>query len=288
MNIEIKGHSGCNIEIIENEDNLYIKKSTYDEKYIDRLIEQATKQANDYEWVTKNIHVPKIHDVYKSKTSAYMVMDYIYAKSFVDYFEYASIADIDNFINSFIEYIENELSRSNETNIDKNIFINKFNSVKNNCLKNTLLSDNKFVTEILNRCEKIFNNIESFKIPIGICHGDLTFSNILFTNNGYYFIDYLDSFIETPLQDIVKLRQDTTYFWSTLMYNGNKYDSVRLHMIFEYIDNKINSYFSKYEFYNNYYDILQIMNILRILPYVNKEQVRDFVINILLTLTDGK
>ena len=105
------------------------------------------------------------------------------------------------------------------------------------------------VKSILKDCEKSFNNMpETIEMPIGVCHGDLTFSNILFTSTNYYFIDYLDSFIETPIQDIVKLRQDTKYFWSTMMYK-KKYDIVRLNMIFKYIDDKINDHFSNNEYY---------------------------------------
>ena len=118
------------------------------------------------------------------------------------------------------------------------------------------------------------------QIPVGKCHGDLTFSNILFTSNKFYFIDYLDSFIETPIQDIVKLRQDTLYFWSTQMYS-KRYDKIRLKIIFKYIDDKINKYFSTNEYYYVNYNILQLMNILRILPYVKKESVRDFLYNII-------
>ena len=61
-----------------------------------------------------------------------------------------------------------------------------------------------------------------------------------------------------------------------------RYDVVRLNMIFDYIDNRIHSYFNEHNiYYKDYYDTLQIMNILRILPYVKKESVRDFVLNIL-------
>ena len=38
MNIDIKGHSGCNIDIIEDGDNLFVKKSTIDPKYLNRLV----------------------------------------------------------------------------------------------------------------------------------------------------------------------------------------------------------------------------------------------------------
>ena len=37
MNIDIKGHSGCIIEVIEKDNKLYVKKSSNDPKYIERL-----------------------------------------------------------------------------------------------------------------------------------------------------------------------------------------------------------------------------------------------------------
>ena len=60
----------------------------------------------------------------------------------------------------------------------------------------------------------------AISIPIGFCHGDLTFSNIMFAldDNQVGLIDFLDSFIETPLIDLVKLRQDTHFHWTITRY----------------------------------------------------------------------
>ncbi len=283
MNIDIKGHSGCNIDIIEDGDNLFVKKSTVDPKYLNRLGLQAKKQKDD-ECFTDSIINPYIHKVERTENECYILMDYIYANNFIDYFEKASPQDINHFIDNFIKYIHNEIDKCENKKISKNVFIDKFNSVAKNCEKNDLLKDNMRVKSILKDCEDAFNKLPNeLEMPIGICHGDLTFSNILFTSNKIYFIDYLDSFIETPIQDIVKLRQDTKYFWSTMMYK-KKYDIVRLNMIFKYIDDKINDHFSNNEYYYRNYDRLQLMNILRILPYVKEEKIRDFVLNILASL----
>ncbi len=43
MEIEVKGHSGCAIEIIKENDDLCILKSTDDKKYFSRLVQQAKK-----------------------------------------------------------------------------------------------------------------------------------------------------------------------------------------------------------------------------------------------------
>ena len=283
MNIDIKGHSGCNIDIIEEGESLHVKKSTKDKKYLNRLELQGKKQQND-ECLTDYISSPYVYEVKKTDDECYILMSYIYANNFIDYFEKASPEDINHFIESFIKYIHNELEKCKSKQVSKSKFIEKFNSVVSNCNNNELLQGNMRVKSILKDCEYVFENMpEHIIMPIGICHGDLTFSNILFTSNRFYFIDYLDSFIETPIQDIVKLRQDTKYFWSTMMYK-KKYDVVRLSMIFNYIDNKITEHFEEFEFYYRSYDYLQLMNILRILPYVKEEKVRDFVLNILASL----
>ena len=117
------------------------------------------------------------------------------------------------------------------------------------------------------------NGVGDMMMPVGMCHGDLTFSNILFNGNNYYLIDFLDSFIESPLLDIVKIRQDTAYLWSTLMYH-KPFDKVRVHIISEKIDKAIDEYFTgKYEWYRKYYMPLQLMNFLRILQYGREEKV---------------
>ena len=46
MEIEIRGHSGCQIDIVNGGDSLFINKSTRDKNYIPRLYKQALKQCN--------------------------------------------------------------------------------------------------------------------------------------------------------------------------------------------------------------------------------------------------
>lgn len=282
--LDIKGNSGCIIDVIEQNDSLFVRKSSKDPKYLDRLYKQGIKQQNDS--CTKNcaINVPTIHKLEKTNTETYILMDYIYAKQFVDYFESASKQDIDTFINTFIKYISNEMDECCIETIDKSIFINKFDSIVD-----ALKQKEKYAFEswigILDNCKKIIDELpQKIQLPVGKCHGDLTFSNMLFSSNCIYFIDYLDSFIETPIQDIVKLRQDTKYMWSTLMYS-KQYDSIRLKMIFDYIDNRIDEYFNNTNiYYSKYYNVLQIINILRIAPYIKEEKVRNFIIDTLTNL----
>ena len=70
-------------------------------------------------------------------------------------------------------------------------------------------------------------------IPIGYCHGDLSFENILVRQSNLYFIDFLDSFIETPYLDLSKLLLDILVLWSwrfekrrPIIKNAHIYDIV--------------------------------------------------------------
>lgn len=92
-----------------------------------------------------------------------------------------------------------------------------------------------------------------------------------FNGNNYYLIDFLDSFIESPIMDMVKLRQDTAYLWSPLMYTGS-YDKTRLNIICNKVDSELDCCFKKYEWYRKYYHIFQLLNFLRILQYAHEEK----------------
>ena len=280
MLIEVKGNSGCSINIVEHDNKLTVHKSTFDSNYVQRLVTQANKQKNAE--LTSNIEVPKIHSVSISDSSATIVMDYIHAKNFVDFIEQSPISAIDDFTKSIIAYIENEIKSSHEETIRSNVFTDKIDSIERNSKKNSFITNKTF--DLLKEASKVFKHLGNIKLPVGICHGDLTLSNILFSSNKYYLIDFLDSFIETPMQDIVKLRQDTSLLWSLQMYDRS-YDKIRLKTVLDYIDYAINDHFSTTcEYYKNSYDYIQLINILRIVPYTKSPAVAEYLENTLTSL----
>ncbi len=86
--------------------------------------------------------------------------------------------------------------------------------------------------------------------------------------------------------DIVKLRQDSAYGWSKLMFNGT-FDSTRLQIVSTRIDDEIQRCFSKYDWYHDYYPSFQLMNFLRILQYAKEEKVADYLSKIINQLLKG-
>ena len=273
MKLDIQGHSGCDIVIVHEDNDLFIHKSTHDAGYVPRLVNQANKQIAASKIEYQNIRVPKIFDVEKNDSSATIKMEYIYSRNFVEHFEQAGFEQIKYLIGAIKYFIDLEIKNSQIQTVPSCILTDKMADVARKVEKNVHLKDDDEAQELVRLSTDVMNRVGDMVLPVGMCHGDLTFSNILFNGNNYYLIDFLDSFIESPLLDIVKIRQDTAYLWSTLMYH-KPFDKVRLSIISEKIDTAIDEYFTeKYQWYRDYYMPLQLMNFLCILQYGHDDKV---------------
>ena len=273
MKLDIQGHSGCDIVIVHEDNDLFIHKSTHDPAYVPRLVNQANKQIAASKIEYQNIRVPKVFDVEKSDSSATIKMEYIYSRNYIEHFEQAGFEQIKYLIGAIKYFIDLEINNSQMQTVPSRILTDKMADVACKVEKNNHLKDDAEAQDLVRQSSEVMNSVGDMVMPVGMCHGDLTFSNILFNGNNYYLIDFLDSFIESPLLDIVKIRQDTAYLWSTLMYN-KPFDKVRLSIISEKIDTAIDEYFTgKYQWYKEYYMPLQLMNFLRILQYGHDDKV---------------
>jgi len=105
---------------------------------------------------------------------------------------------------------------------------------------------------------------------VGNCHGDMTLSNMIFGKD-IYLIDFLDSYIESPTLDLIKLRQDTHLYWSLNMIDKTT-DLTKIKLGLNYIDNWI---LDNYKIED--YELLQIINLLRIYPYTKDEKIINWL-----------
>jgi len=285
--LNIEGYSNFNINIIRVNNNYYFCKSSNNIEDAIRLNTQIEKQEIHNRLFKFNI--PNI--IFKSQVvdnKNYILMEY--KNNYKDCFTYITNNDYQKLEKMYLLFkniIEKYISCSIYKYINKDILHNKILSINKNI---TNLKNNNFFTEkeynIIEEKNKYlkskFDEITSIKLPIGFCHGDLTLSNMLFDelNDELYLIDFLDSFIETPLFDIIKLRQDTKFFWSINMLNKNV-DSVKIKIGLNYLDSKIDTYFKKYSYYKLCYQYFEIINLLRILQYCKTEKIKIYLLNCL-------
>lgn len=244
------GLSGCSLELINDR---VLRKYSPTTDYNSRLLSQADKQVVFGNRIYKNIDAPKVYDTQEN----YFDMEYIAGKSFEEFFSSASVNDVEFVVSTLFDYFDTLISTARSFDATNKI-LTKIDSLKEK-------SSHKKYIEFLRKY------VEDNKIivPHTFCHGDLTFANIIFHKNRLFFIDFLDCYVDTFLSDLVKLKQDLHHLWA--VHNQDVY-SVRIHQIYQYIWDKLEI---RYEsFMNESFHILDVMNTLRIEPYLTSDDQR--------------
>jgi Phosphotransferase enzyme family len=274
--LKLSGRSGCEIGLVSKNERLVVRKYAKNVAYNKRLLQQANKQSQFLNHFTSDFFtVPKILDSYHGSDNelAWIEMEYIHAEKYSDFLERISVPDLIALATTIRDYFEKALLNSRLEQLDNNVFIEKWE-----ILAAQLIGVKGLNQDLLRKTFLYLKNIPSYPIVIGYCHGDFTFSNVLFEKNQCYLIDFLDSFVESPIQDIVKLRQDTFYGWSMMLEEDMtvvKYN--KLKQVMCYLDRTCLSIIEKHPEIKRWYAYLQVFNLLRILPYLKHQREISFV-----------
>lgn len=260
MNFELnkrKGLSGCNLILM----NDVVRKSSSNINYNSRLFLQMEKQKSFSSIVIEGIKTPKIINSGYDDDIFYFDMEYIFGHQPFDVFISGTKTEIDNFIKYLNNYF-NFLFTSSIQNVDIYYFksenINKLNS----------LNDKSDYKEFINYLIYVVSNLESKIFIKSECHGDFTIANMIYYNNNIYLIDFLDSFINSPVVDLVKLKQDLYHNWSLLNSNYTDQEFYRARQISMFIWEKLKIKYSDY-INTPEFKIIEAINFLRIEPYIN-------------------
>ena len=262
MVFSFKGHSGFKISLISDHT---VRKASTTKEGSARLVKQAEKQKNFTN--TSDFITPRVLNEGYENECYYFDMELMNFTDFISYFQTSNKNKIDYVARKIISFIESNIIKSYFQPIDVSLINGKLEEIK----KTVAEPDYAAINEILNK--------EEIVIPTGTSHGDFTFSNILFDaeNREICLIDFLDDYIETPLNDIVKIRQDTKFKWSLLLYNKN-FDLVKMNTILRYIDNKIHTHFLQYDFYKKSYSLFELVNLLRVVRYAKDPAIKEFLL----------
>jgi serine/threonine protein kinase len=257
------GLSGCKLELLSDST---IRKYSSNENYNHRLAIQIDKQNLFSKYIFTNIDTPKIIQKYEDKL-IYFDMEYIMGCDYYEYFSSTSSTGIQKIFNFLDEYFEFLIynSRQYKEEVVKDKIKNKLLSFKNEQHTSLIKFVLNYLTDINLDVKKSF------------CHGDLTVSNILFHPKKIYLIDFLDSYLDTFLLDLVKLKQDLHYHW---ILEINKSKNLRIVQCFNIVWNYIETKYAKYLNTDTFY-ILELINFLRIEPYLTNSNQRIILNNII-------
>ena len=204
-------------------------------------------------------------------------MPYIMGDKYSEYLVKAGIENVNGFIYSIIGQIDKNMNNAILANIDGESIRNKITDVRS-AIKTKMKTDS-FIEEEL---DELLKKIPESEIPIGICHGDLTLSNMIIRNDRIFLIDFLDSFIESPMIDYIKIRQETKFKWSLFLEKEiPAYRKNKVIQILNYFDEILVKHYENNVYIKKWYPFLEKFNLLRILPYVMDKQEEQFIINAL-------
>lgn len=173
-----------------------------------------------------------------------------------------NLNDVNQIINLFNNYFSDLIYRSEKKYFDYSIWINKIQELENK------LTDYE-LKNILSLLKKItFTN----DFYYGDYHGDLTLSNLFILEEKseivIYGIDFLESFIHSPINDLVKIRQDTKHLWTLYLTNSNfKIDKNKVIIILNHLDNQLEKFIKNDQILLEFYLPFQLINLMRIIPY---------------------
>lgn len=277
MKLKLLGNSGCSISLVTLDDRLCVRKSAPSAAYGERLRKQIEKQrAALAHNRLSTVRVPEIYREDASNGGYSATMEYLNYLDCLDFVAIASKARIEALSDMLIEYVEGELAASRATPVAVEVFTDKLAQVR------AALADPDHRAQQAHLISAIETRTRTLgaalELPIGPTHGDLTLSNVMVASDSSAIgvVDFLDSYIETPLIDIAKIRQDSQFHWSRLM-SLDSIDEARYGIVMGHIDRRIDAHFRQYAWYRDHLDLMQAINLARIFPYARSDEVNLFI-----------
>lgn len=200
----------------------------------------------------KNTSVPKVVQTGESAGVFYFDMEYATGSCMKEFLAHADTRSLRFVLESMSSFIHQMKSASRQCRSDDK-FIEKIHE----------LMDRKTHPRTL---EKIALTVEAagITIPMTMCHGDLTLANVIFQEHRLWLVDFLDSYVDTYLCDLAKLKQDLFYLWTPSVRGFLDVRTAQsCAFLWRGLEKEFHSDMATLEF-----EIIDTINLIRIEPYV--------------------
>jgi hypothetical protein len=200
-----------------------------------------------------------------------MVMPYVHGLSGADFALHGTREIAADISKSLSAILMSEMNAARMVELQTVLLLEKMESVLASSNRAALQEPLRAAAARL-RC--LLSGSETLLFPAGDCHGDLTLSNVILSHSkGLLLIDFLDSFLESPLQDAAKIRQDLVYGWSFRKLDSHLWIKGML-----FATKATPTYLSELEsLFPILSEALDILCLARIAPYVRDESTEKWL-----------
>lgn len=282
--LKVPGNSGCRLQLKSYEGRIAVEKSSDDKVYTPRLKLQIAKQRRASQNCPLGfVRIPRILAEEDHSEGGYAAtMEHLIYPDALGFFSVANKPAISQVAKMVLGYVDYLLSGSPVQEVPVEIFLTKLREIGSRLVG---VPNQDFY---VGWCDGLYNQLlakPTLALPIGECHGDLTFSNILIAadQKAIGLIDFLDSYLDSPLVDIAKLRQDTQFFWSLQMLE-RPVDQARIRQILQFVDAIVVDHYQQQTWFADALPTIQAINLLRIVPYARHPRIHQFIISSLKSL----
>lgn len=238
---QLSGHSGCKIYLVTQDGSCFVRKISASESYNERLKKQLEKQKLFHDTVLQSPSILKEGFIDKC---FFFDMEYINGMSFNNFIVNMPFKQT---LKIFLEILN---------------FISRKTTDRSQCYLEIIKAKYESIKLDFEKPKLNINEINS-NLNDGFCHGDLTFENIIVKGKEIYLIDFLDSYIESPIIDISKIKQDLILNWSN---RNNAVDNLA-NIKYKKLNQILDEFIIKNKMPIASVELQSKMTLLRILPY---------------------
>jgi hypothetical protein len=258
----LHGKSGGQISIVNKNFDFFLRKTSKNIAGNARLVLQAEKQIAFYKQdAFPFVKTPEITNVYAGTANelAFIEMKYIFGKDILSFLQGTDIATINRFIENILSYMDH---------IFKNVKVGSTESVAHKV--------EQIAAMTFPRKERIMRTLRTppkEELLVGECHGDLTMANMIHTDSTMYLVDFLNTYVNSPILDLLSVRQDTYHLWSCHLHETYP---CRVVETLKYIDEELRTKYG-WVLKNGWYRYLSLMNYVRMYPFNTEKDTTEFI-----------
>lgn len=282
----LSGHSGCTITQLRIGSSILIRKTSSSNEYNSRLQKQRIKQsAFDSSKYDCCIQVPRIlHEGHNDDGLYYFDMEYVHNYNIPTFLSRASLTEVNWFLEILLLYLDR---CANGSLIDATLYVRN-KAIDSLAILERAYNESSIVPNVfLDNIRQYYNSINEYiHVPGGYSHNDLTFSNILYVPHPtpkLFLIDFLDSDIESPIIDRVKLAQDINYGWTMHFIGDRLVDRRKIDIISHHMRKLLSNQLEE----SLEFQVFQMLNFLSILKYAKRTDIQQYIVSTITSIIES-